>query len=141
MDQKGQDIMKDIDDTRAAMNEKIEMLGGRVHETMEGTKSTIDNVMGNVKKVQGTVDQTKSAIDNILATIKDSVDETIERVKYTADLIEQVNQNPWIMFGGAILAGYVLSSMHREGSLDSRAPELKTDNSVRRSSTAPHDFS
>jgi hypothetical protein len=142
MDQKGQHIMKDIDNTRAAMNEKIEMIEGRVHETMHETKSTIDHVMGNVKRVQGTVDQTKSAIDNILATIKESVDETIERVKYTADLIEQVNQNPWIMFGGAILAGYVLSSIHREGALErGRTQEWQPDNSVPRSSTAPHDFS
>jgi methyl-accepting chemotaxis protein len=126
MDQKDHNIMKDIDDTHTAMNDKIGMIENRVHETIEGTQSTIDNVMDNVKRVQGTVEQTKSTLDNILATIKDSVDETIERVKYTADLIEQVNQNPWIMFGGAILAGYVLSSINRGGSLGGRrAPEWK----------------
>jgi ElaB/YqjD/DUF883 family membrane-anchored ribosome-binding protein len=142
MDQRDDQIMKDIDDTRAAMNEKIGIIGSRVHETMEGTKSTIDNVMDNAKRIQDTVEQTKSTIDNILATIKDSMDETIERVRYTADLIEQVNQNPWIMFGGAILAGYVLSSINRDASLGERhAPESQRDNAVPRSSAAPHDFS
>jgi hypothetical protein len=142
MDQKANHIMKDIDDTRAAMNEKIGMIEDRVHETMEGTQSTIDNVMHNVKQVQGTVEQTKSAIDNILAAIKDSVDETIERARYTADLIEQVNQNPWIMFGGAILTGYILSSINREGSLGGRrVDEWKPDNSVSRSAAAPDDLS
>jgi hypothetical protein len=142
MDQKEQHFRKDIEDTRAAMTEKIEMIENRVHDTMEGTKSTIDNVMDNVKRVQGTVEQTKSTIDNILETIKHSMDETIERVKYTADLIEQVNQNPWIMFGCAILTGYVLSSIDREGSLGPRHDhQRRGSDSDSKSSPAPHPFS
>jgi hypothetical protein len=142
MDQRNQHLLKDIDDTHNTMNEKIGMIEDRVHETIEGTRSTIDNVMDNVKRVQGTVEQTKSMIDNVLATIKDSMDETIERVKYTAEIIEQVNKNPWIMFGGAILAGYVLSSINRPGSLGGgHAHEWKADNSaVPESSAVPHDF-
>jgi archaellum component FlaC len=103
MDQKEHYIRKDIDETRAVMSEKIDMIEGRVHETMEGTKSTMDQIMESVKHIQGTVDQTKSAMDNVLETIKHSIDETMERAKYTADLIEQVNKNPWIMFGCAVL--------------------------------------
>ncbi|HSF34399.1 MAG TPA: hypothetical protein VLK82_28565 [Candidatus Tectomicrobia bacterium] len=142
MDQKEHHIRKDIDDTHAVMSEKIEMIEGRVHETMEGTKSTIDHVMDNVKHIQSTVDQTKSAIDNVLETIKDSIDETMERAKYTADLIDQVNKNPWIMFGCAILAGYVLSSMDRERSFGSRpAQDRKGPDAGFKSATASAQFS
>jgi ElaB/YqjD/DUF883 family membrane-anchored ribosome-binding protein len=119
MDQRESPIKQDIEETHATMNETIEMIGDRVQETIEGTKSTIDNVMNNVQRVQGTVEEAKATIDSILETIKQTMDETVERVKYTADLIEQVNQNPWIMFGSAVLMGYVLSSMNRQGSLDS----------------------
>jgi hypothetical protein len=138
MDQREQYIRKDIDDTRAVMSEKIEKIEDRVHETMEGTKSTIDNIINNVKHVQGTVEQTKSTIDNVLETVKHSIDETIERAKYTADLIEQVNRNPWIMFGCAILAGYILSSIDREQLHGSRYEhELEGYNSRAKGSAAP----
>ena len=116
MDERESHIRKDIDDTRSTMNEKLEMIEERVHETVEGTRSTIESVMSNINRVQGTIEETKSTIDNVIETIKYAMDETIERVKYTTDLIEQVNKNPWIMFGSAILMGYVLSSINREAS-------------------------
>jgi uncharacterized membrane protein len=116
MDQKesqlGQ-VGKDIENTRAVMAEKIEMIEGRVHETMEGTKSTIDSVMDKAKGVQGTIEEAKSTVDDLLETIKQTMEETVVRVKYTANLIEQVDQNPWIMFGSAVLTGYVLSNLNR----------------------------
>jgi phage-related protein len=141
MDQKESDIRTDIEGTRTAMTEKIEMIEDRMHETMEGTQSTIDNVidnikptidsvMDNIKRVQGTVEDAKSTVDNIMETVKYTMDETIERVKYTTDLIEQVNQNPWIMFGSAILIGYVLSSMNQGGAFNSQhAQQRRRDNS------------
>jgi archaellum component FlaC len=120
MDQRESHIRQDIEETHAAMSEKIEMIEGRVQETIEGTKTTIDNVMNNVQRVQDTVQDAKVTFDNIMDTIKQTMDETVERVKYTSDLIAQVNQNPWIMFGSAVLMGYVLSSINRQGSLSSR---------------------
>jgi len=120
MDQRESPIRQDIEETHTAMTEKIEMIEDRVQETIEGTKSTIDTVMSNVQRVQDTVQDAKVTVDSIMETIKQTMDETVERVKYTADLIEQVNQNPWIMFGSAVLMGYVLSSINRQGSFDSR---------------------
>lgn len=114
MDQKQSQVGKDIENTRAVMAEKIEMIEDRVNETMEGTKTTIDNVMHKVKDVQGTIEDAKSTVDNLLDTIKQTMEETMERVKSTASVIEQVDQNPWIMFGSAILTGYILSSLSRD---------------------------
>ncbi|MDQ3828665.1 MAG: hypothetical protein M3361_05015 [Candidatus Tectomicrobia bacterium] len=153
MDQRENHIRADIEGTRTAMTEKIEMIEDRMHETMEGTQSTIDNVidnikptidnvMDNIKRVQGTVEDAKSTVDNIMETIKYTMDETIERVKYTTDLIEQVNQNPWIMFGSAILIGYVLSSMSQGGSTARRHDQQpRRDNSEPVRPTSPGPFS
>jgi uncharacterized membrane protein len=116
MVQKEDNLEKDIEDTRAVMTEKIDMIENRVNETMEGTKATIDNVMEKVKGVQETIDSAKSTIDNILETIKHTMEETIERVKYTSTVIEQVDQNPWIMLGSAVLTGYVLGGLNQGGS-------------------------
>jgi uncharacterized membrane protein len=126
MVQKEDSLEKDIEDTRAVMTEKIDMIEDRVNETMEGTKATIDNVMEKVKGVQETIDSAKSTIDNILETMKHTMEETIERVKYTSTVIEQVDQNPWIMLGSAVLTGYVLGGL-KEGRSPSQhyIPEKK----------------
>jgi uncharacterized protein with von Willebrand factor type A (vWA) domain len=142
MDQRESHIRKDIEGTRSAMTEKLEMIEDRVHETMEGTQSTIDTVMDNIKRVQGTVEEAKSTIDNVLETIKYSMDETIERVKYTTDLIGQVNQNPWIMFGSAILMGYVLSSINQRELFNSpQAHQQRGERAVPESQTSSPSFS
>ena len=116
MAQRESHLEKDIEETRAIMTEKIDMIEGRVTETMDDTKATIDNVMEKVKGVQETIDNAKSTVDNLLETIKQTMEETIERVKYTTAIIEQVDQNPWIMFGSAILTGYVLSNLNQGSS-------------------------
>ena len=116
MDQTEEHIKRNIEETRAAMSNKIEKIEDRVHETVEGTKTTIDNIVGNINRVKGGIDETKSAIDSSIEAIKSAVDEAVERVKYTADLIEQVKQNPWVMFGTAVMVGYVMGSLNREES-------------------------
>jgi uncharacterized membrane protein len=116
MVQKESNLEKDIEDTRAVMTEKIDMIENRMNETMEGTKATIDDVMEKVKGVQETINTAKSTIDNILETIKQTMEETVERVKYTSTAIEQVDQNPWLMLGSAVLTGYVLGGLNREKS-------------------------
>src|SRR5262245_14915879 len=123
-------LEKDIEDTRAVMTGKIDKIEDRVNETMEGTKATIDNVMEKVKGIQETIDSTKSTIDNILETIKHTMEETIERVKYTSTVIEQVDQNPWIMLGSAVLTGYVLGGLNEGGSPSQHTIPGKKDNSI-----------
>jgi hypothetical protein len=120
MDQRESHIKRNIEETRAAMNEKIDKIEGKVHNTMEGTQSTLDTMVGGINRVKGTIDETKSVVDNSIDTIKQAVDETVERVKYTAELIEQVKHNPWIMIGSAVLVGYVMGSLNREGTMGMR---------------------
>jgi uncharacterized membrane protein len=122
MVQKESSLERDIEDTRAVMTEKIDMIENRVNETMEGTKATIDNVMEKVKGVQETINTAKSTIDTILDTIKHTMEETIERVKYTSTVIEQVDQSPWIMLGSAVLTGYVLGGLNEGGSSAGGSP-------------------
>jgi uncharacterized membrane protein/ElaB/YqjD/DUF883 family membrane-anchored ribosome-binding protein len=117
MVQNESDLEKDIEGTRAAMTEKIDMIEGRVNETMEGTKATIDNVMSKAKDVQETIENAKSTVDTVLETIKHTMEETVDRVKYAATLIEQVDQNPWIIFGSAVLTGYIMGGLSHGRSL------------------------
>jgi uncharacterized membrane protein len=130
MVQKESNLEKDIEDTRTVMTEKIDQIEGRVHATMEGTKETIDNVMDRVRGVQETIDSAKATIDNLLETIKHTMEETIERVKYTSSVIEQVDQNPWIMLGSAVLTGYVLGGLSQEKSAGRQETGARTENGM-----------
>lgn len=125
MDQRADHIQQDIaatqqnmEETRSAMTEKLEMLEERVRETVEGAASTVEGIVGNVKEtvettveaVRQTVEDTKSSVEDIVENVKGTVGETVETVKHTFDLSYQVNQRPWLMFGGAILTGYMLGN-------------------------------
>ena len=47
---------------------------------------------------------------DIVETVKGTVGDTVETVKRTFDVPYQVDQHPWLMVGGATLAGYLLGS-------------------------------
>jgi|SRR5882724_7355773 len=85
---------RDIDNARRriaaaqlAMAEKLETVEKQVGKTVAGAQSAIDDVLNNVK-----------------GTISDTADS----VKRTFDLPYQTRQHPWLMFGSAVLVGYML---------------------------------
>lgn len=111
MDQREDDIRQHIRETRASMTEKLEMLEERVQETIEGARSTVEDIVGNVKgTVDHTMEKVKGTVDDTVEKVKETVGDTVEKVKGTLDLQYQVDQHPWLIFGGAILAGYALGS-------------------------------
>ncbi|MGH7966394.1 MAG: hypothetical protein ACRERD_31975 [Candidatus Binatia bacterium] len=125
MDQRTGDIQQsieatrqDMEDTRSAMTEKLEILEDRVRETVEGAASTVEGIVSNVKEtvdttveaVKQTVEDTRSSVEGIVENVKGTVGETVESVKNTFDLSYQVDRRPWLMFGGAILTGYMLGN-------------------------------
>jgi ElaB/YqjD/DUF883 family membrane-anchored ribosome-binding protein len=119
------DMQQDIDDachaledTRAAITEKLDILETRVRETVEGAQSSVEEIVENVKDIVDTtveavrqgVEGAQTTVEGVVETVKDTVGETVETVKRTLDVPYQVDQHPWLMFGGAALAGYLLGS-------------------------------
>jgi ElaB/YqjD/DUF883 family membrane-anchored ribosome-binding protein len=93
MDQRRSDIgqdVKDIVQTRNAISQKIEMLEHRFHETVEETKTSVEDMVDRVK---------------------DAADDIVGRTKQTFDPTYHVDQRPWTMVGGAILVGYIIGTM------------------------------
>jgi len=85
---------QDIDNARRrivaaqlAMAEKLETVEKQIGETVVGVQSAISDVLNNVK---------------------DTVSDTADSVKRTFDLPYQTRQHPWLMFGSAVLVGYML---------------------------------
>jgi len=141
MDEKEGHSRVDVGPEPSAVTEKLDRIEGRIHDTVEGTKSTINSVMDSIQHAQTSIEGTKSAIDNVLETIKFAMDETVERVKYTTDLIEQVNKNPWIMFGSAVLMGYVLSTVGANALPDRRDRHDQRQQAVPAGRTGSHSYS
>ncbi len=109
----------DIEQTRMAMTEKLELLEERVRETVEGAKSTVEDIIENVKEtvdetvgtVRETVGGAKSTVEEIVENVRDTMDETVSVVKRSFDLRHQVEQRPWFMFGSSIVVGYMLGNL------------------------------
>jgi len=109
----------DMEETRTSMTEKLELLEERVRETLEETKSAVEDIVENVKgtvdetvgAVKETVDGAKSTVEDIVENVKGTMDDTVTTVKRTFDLSYQVNQHPWVLFGGAVLLGGFLGNL------------------------------
>ena len=112
MDQRGGDTRRE--DVRAAMTEKIGIVEEHAQETIEGVQATVEQALDGFTQAQATMQGATAALDTLVATVKLTVEETVERAKGTADLIDQVQQHPWIMLGSAILMGYLLGGLARE---------------------------
>ncbi|HJU03612.1 MAG TPA: hypothetical protein VJ692_00565 [Nitrospiraceae bacterium] len=105
MDQRSDSIrqdMRDIAETRAAMTEKLEQLEERVQDTVQDAKTTVLDV----------VDHVRDAADAFV----DRAEEFVEHTKQTFDPTYQVSRHPWMMLGGAIIAGYVLGTLEQRSS-------------------------
>jgi hypothetical protein len=114
MDQKPGQRQRNREEQPAAVTETTARFEARVQETVEGLKATVHSAMEGFKQLQKTVDGGKPAVDAMLERVPGTVHETVERLKPTADLLAQVQQNPWLLMGGAILLGYILGSRARE---------------------------
>ena len=57
------DTCQGIEDTRAAMTEKLDILEARVRETVEGAQSSVEDIVENVKDM---VDTTVEAVRQAL---------------------------------------------------------------------------
>jgi ElaB/YqjD/DUF883 family membrane-anchored ribosome-binding protein len=90
-------IRQQMEETRTDLTDKLETLEEEVEETVE--KAT--------EKVSETVENVTETVRDTVETVKETVHETIETVKSTFDLSHQVDQHPWLMFGGAVAVGYV----------------------------------
>ena len=63
--------------------------------------------MEGFKQIQETVDGDQTAVNEILESDKSTMKEPVKRVKPTANLLNYVQQNPWLLIGSATLMGSI----------------------------------
>jgi ElaB/YqjD/DUF883 family membrane-anchored ribosome-binding protein len=123
------------------MTEKLELLGERVQETVEGAQASVEEMVENVRDtvdttvaaVKQTVEGAQASVEGLVENVKGTVGETVEAVQRTFDLHHQMEQHPWLLFGGATLVGYLLG----RGGSGGTSAAVSTNNDTRLSSVSP----
>lgn len=118
-------ILQDIEQTRAAMTEKIGMIQGRMEATVEETGATVAQVVNGlldqVKRAQDLFAHITSTADAAVARVQATTEQTTDKGTPGAELINDVYQRPWVMLSTAVLLGYVLGSARRSSTASSPA--------------------
>jgi ElaB/YqjD/DUF883 family membrane-anchored ribosome-binding protein len=108
MDHESEVIKQQMEQTRASLAEKLDTLEEHVTTTVRNTTDAVAGTVEAVKEtVESTVDSVKGAVENTVNTVSESVENVKETVVSTFDLNRHMQQHPWLMLGGGVLAGYL----------------------------------
>lgn len=110
MDKESDVIKHQMEHTRSALTDKLELLEHQVSDSVTGAAETVEKVRQTVQDtVAGaaeTVANMQHAIQDTVDSVKESVRETAETVSETLDLRKQVQKHPWAMMAGATAVGF-----------------------------------
>jgi hypothetical protein len=110
MDHRTGQTQRPIDERQASVTEKTGTVEGQVQDAVDRVKGTVEGAREGFKQVQEMVNGAIPEDGEMLERVQGTAHETVERLKPTADLLEQVQQNLWLLMGSAILLGYILGS-------------------------------
>ena len=94
-----------------------------------------DKNLNDIERSETRIEETRSAITDKVALLKERARETIGSVTQLFDLRYQVNQRPWLMLSGSLLAGYMLGRRSRMVT----ASKLPFSREVQQSNYVNHD--
>jgi hypothetical protein len=97
MENEADAIRTQMEDTRASLSEKLETLEQQIVDTVQGATTAVTDTVASVK----------DAVTDTVSEVKATVSETVDTVKSTFDIEQQVRKHPWLVFAGAIAAGFV----------------------------------
>jgi hypothetical protein len=98
MDPKPDVIRRQIDETRESLTDKLETLEDQVKHTVASVTEAVEH----------TVDTVKSKVENTVEAVTSTARETVDTVKRSFDIPYQVQRHPYLLTGGAVLAGAAL---------------------------------
>ena len=97
MDKEPELIRQQMEETRAALTCKVEMLEKQVMANVEGATTAVEEM----------VVQFQEAAQETVQSVKHSVQDAVESVRNTLDLRQQVQKRPWEMVVGATALGFL----------------------------------
>jgi ElaB/YqjD/DUF883 family membrane-anchored ribosome-binding protein len=90
-------IRNQMDETRTALAEKIELLEKQVTNTVQGAAQSVGD----------TVESVKHAVEDTVNSVKTSVQDGMHAVGEALSLQHHVERHPWPMMAGAVAVGFV----------------------------------
>jgi hypothetical protein len=93
MDNETEVIRQQMEGTRTALSEKLEILETQLTEKVQQTGETVAETVATVAET----------VDNV----KETVQETVEAVSHSFDLKWHAERHPWALVGGAVFLGFV----------------------------------
>jgi len=101
-------IRQRMEQTRASLAEKIEVLEEKVTSTVQEATSAVSETVNEAKEaVHETVETVKETVTNTVESVKGTVEATVEKVRDTLDVAAHVRNHPWTMFGGSVAVGFL----------------------------------
>lgn len=101
-------IEQQMHQTRQSLTDKVAALEQQVVGTIQSATSAVHDTVESVKSaVQDTVASVKDTVEGVKDTVEGSVSSVSEGVMHTLDIRSQVQENPWMMVGGAAAAGFL----------------------------------
>jgi len=90
-------IRQRMEETRTALSEKLEALESKMTGAVSGTTDAVTE----------TVETVKESVQESAQAVAGAVQDTVHAIKETFDLGLQFERHPFLMMGGAVLAGFV----------------------------------
>jgi ElaB/YqjD/DUF883 family membrane-anchored ribosome-binding protein len=97
-------IQHEIEETRTDLAEKLAELGDKITGTVEAVEQTVSSVS---EKAAETVEAVKETVEDTVEAVRGTVSGTVEAVRSAFDLGKQVEEHPWLIFGGSVAVGFL----------------------------------
>jgi hypothetical protein len=123
------------EERRAAVTEDLERVDARVQETIGGVSSAVERALEGATQLQETVDAAKAAVEAALGQVHAALTDALDGVKTQVERMDpaefqqnpwalahaaaalvdpaRATHHPWLLLGGAIIAGYLLGTLER----------------------------
>lgn len=129
MEDQQEAILRDMQDTRASMSEKLEALENQVADKVQPVADAVERVTEAAACIAEDVKETVQEVTN-------KVEETVTAVSSALDLRAQFARRPWLAVGVAATTGCLLATIL--GRRQRSAPETSADSSPPRTKHGKH---
>jgi len=129
MDNETEVIRQQMEESRASLQDKLEVLEQQVLNTVQDANQTVETVKETVEAVKDTVQET-------VASVKDSVQESVASVKETFNFERHMQEHPWVMLAGAAAVGFIGERLLQRLAVPPHRPMMQQPTAYYASSTA-----
>lgn len=114
-------IQLEMQETRAALAEKLVILEGKVAGTVEQVTNAVTDT---VEAIKDTVQDTRATV----SAVNESVQDGVKSVQDCLDVNAQVQAHPWLMLAGSVAAGFCLGTLLNQRTEPSRSAQSFDNN-------------